>query len=37
MAASFPEVRSLGEMRYQFLSSSMLPESVIGGTGVSSP
>jgi hypothetical protein len=32
MAASFPEVRSLGELRYQFLSSSVLPESVIGGT-----
>jgi serine/threonine protein kinase len=32
MAASFPEVRSLGEMRYQFLSSAVLPETVFGGS-----
>jgi serine/threonine protein kinase len=31
MAASFPEMRSLGEMRYQFLSTAVLPETVFGG------
>jgi hypothetical protein len=31
MAASYPQVRSLGETRYQFLSSARVPEDVFGG------
>jgi len=30
MAASYPEVKSLGQMRYQFLSSATAPEDVLG-------
>lgn len=33
MAARFLEDRSLGESRYQFLSSAILPEDIIGGGG----
>lgn len=31
MAARFPQVESLGERRYQFLASAILPEDVLGG------
>lgn len=31
MAASYPQVQSLGETRYQFLSSARVPENVLGG------
>lgn len=31
MAARFPQVESLGERRYQFLASAVLPEDVLGG------
>jgi hypothetical protein len=31
MAASYPQMRSLGETRYQFLSSARVPEDVFGG------
>ncbi len=31
MAASFPEIESLGSARFQFLSSSTVPEDVLGG------
>ncbi|KVF64806.1 hypothetical protein WJ15_10785 [Burkholderia cepacia] len=31
MAASFPEIKSLGSARFQFLSSSVVPEDVLGG------
>ena len=31
MAASIPEIQSLGSSRFQFLSSSQVPEDVIGG------
>lgn len=31
MAASLPEVQSLGESRFQFLSTSSAPEDIIGG------
>lgn len=32
MVASFPQVRSLGERRYQFLASARVPEDALGGT-----
>lgn len=32
MAASFPELQTLGERRYQFLSSARVPEQILGGT-----
>lgn len=32
MAASLPEVRTLGESRFQFLSTSAVPEDVLGGS-----
>lgn len=31
MAASYPQIDSLGETRYQFLSSARVPEDVLGG------
>ncbi|VAW74110.1 Regulator of nonsense transcripts 1 homolog [hydrothermal vent metagenome] len=31
MAASYPQIESLGEKRYQFLSSATVPEDVLGG------
>lgn len=33
MAASFPEVESLGQARYQFLSCAELPENILGNAG----
>lgn len=31
MAASYPQVRTLGEKRYQFLATASVPEDVLGG------
>lgn len=32
MAASYPQIQSLGKTRYQFLSSAKVPEDVLGGS-----
>jgi len=34
MAASFPEIESLGNSRFQFLSSTRVPEDVLGGANI---
>lgn len=34
MAASFPEIKSLGNAKFQFLSSTRVPEDVLGGTHI---
>lgn len=34
MAASFPEIETLGSSRFQFLSSSRVPEDVLGDSGI---
>ncbi|MBI3093454.1 MAG: NERD domain-containing protein [Rhodocyclales bacterium] len=34
MAASFPEIETLGNARFQFLSSSTVPEDVLGADGI---
>ncbi|TXC71344.1 hypothetical protein FSB78_10620 [Sphingomonas ginsenosidivorax] len=35
MAASYPQVNTLGESRYQFLSSGVVPEDILGDRGTS--